>query len=43
MLAKHCVDARLRVVAEHIESEVQHRLDPLVATFGDTPADLPIA
>ena len=37
MLAQHRVDARLRVVDEHIISEVEHRLDPLVATFGDAP------
>ena len=37
MLAQHRVDARRRVVDEHIVSEVEHRLDPLVATFGDAP------
>ena len=30
-------EARLRVVDEHIAHEVAHRLDPLVATFGDDP------
>lgn len=28
---------RLRMVDEHIAHEVAHRLDPLVATFGDDP------
>jgi steroid delta-isomerase-like uncharacterized protein len=30
-------EARLTVVDEHIAHEVAHRLEPLVATFGDDP------
>jgi steroid delta-isomerase-like uncharacterized protein len=37
MLDQQRVDARLRVVDEHIRSEEEHRLEPLVATFGTDP------
>lgn len=37
MLESRGAEARLTIVDEHIAHEVAHRLEPLVATFGDEP------